>query len=355
MQTKHSGFTLLEILLVVGIIAILAGIVIIAINPSKQLAQVRNTERKSDLKQLYNGMTQFYIDKGYYPASTTLSTTTLTTICPTGASTSPAAGFDCVGMLNLSELVPTYIVSIPNDPATTTINGYSVMLVNKQPAVSAPLAELGVTVSVGNVPTAWTCGSTLTDTRDSKTYTTVLIGSQCWMQQNLNVGTKVTGVTTQTNNAVIEKYCNGDDENNCTTYGGIYQWNEMMGYINTAGTKGICPTGWHIPTDTEYKTLIEGQATLGCESSTGWQCSPAASHLSNLTLNHDNASGFTILLAGNRTNTGSFSALGVYAYLMSSSESSGLAWIRDFNSSHDSVYRATGDKTYGFSVRCLRD
>ncbi len=152
MKNKQSGFTLLEILLVVGIIAILAGIVIVAINPSKQLAQVRNTERKSDLKQVANAITQFYIDHSYYPASSTFPTTTLMPICPTGASTSPAAGFDCEGMLNLSELVPTYIVAIPNDPATTTVSGYSVVLVNNNPAVYAPLAELGVTISVGNVP-----------------------------------------------------------------------------------------------------------------------------------------------------------------------------------------------------------
>jgi len=57
MKNKKSGFTLLEILLVVGIIAILAGITIVAINPSKQLAQVRNTERKSDIKQIANAIT----------------------------------------------------------------------------------------------------------------------------------------------------------------------------------------------------------------------------------------------------------------------------------------------------------
>ena len=153
MKSK-SGFTLLEILLVVGIIAILAGIVIIAINPSKQLATVRNAQRKSDIKAVANAITQFYIDHSYYPASTTFSTTSLMTICPTGASSSPAAGFNCTAnnMLNLSELVPTYLVAIPSDPATTTTAGYSVMLVNNQPAISAPLAELGVKVVVGNVP-----------------------------------------------------------------------------------------------------------------------------------------------------------------------------------------------------------
>ena len=132
---------------------------IIAINPSKQLATVRNTQRKSDIKQVANAITQFYIDKSYYPASTTFSTTSLMTICPTGASTSPAAGFNCAAnnLLNLSELVPAYITAIPNDPGTTTTAGYSVMLVNKNPAVSAPLAELGVRVVVGNVP--YSCGN----------------------------------------------------------------------------------------------------------------------------------------------------------------------------------------------------
>ena len=71
-----KGFTLLEILLVVGIIAILAGIVIVAINPSRQLATVRNTQRLSDLKQISNAMTQYYIDHNAYPASTTPSTLT---------------------------------------------------------------------------------------------------------------------------------------------------------------------------------------------------------------------------------------------------------------------------------------
>ena len=161
-KKQKSGFTLLEILLVIGIIAILAGIVIVAINPSKQLATVRNTQRKSDIKQVANAITQFYIDKSYYPASTTLSTTTLKEICNTGsvsATTTAVTGVTCASLclINLSELVPTYITAIPNDPGTTTTAGYSVMLVNKQPAISAPLAELGVRVVVGNVP--YSCGN----------------------------------------------------------------------------------------------------------------------------------------------------------------------------------------------------
>lgn len=117
---KSRGFTLLEILLVVGIISILAGIVIVAINPSKQLAGVRNTERKSDIKQINNAVLQYYIDNRIYPSSIT---TTLTEICDTSVS-SPS----CDGLIDLSDLVPTYVVDIPVDPqATAPGTGYSIM------------------------------------------------------------------------------------------------------------------------------------------------------------------------------------------------------------------------------------
>ena len=113
MLKKSKGFTLLEILLVVGIIAILAGIVIVAINPGRQLAQTRNVERRSDLKQINSAIQQFYIDHSYYPASSTDYITSLVEICDTGTATSSN---DCSGFVNLTELVPTYITAIPVDP-----------------------------------------------------------------------------------------------------------------------------------------------------------------------------------------------------------------------------------------------
>jgi len=167
-----SGFTLLEILLVVGIIAILAGIVIIAINPARQLATVRNTERKSDLKQINSAMTQYYIDNGEYPATIP---TTLTEICDTGTATS---SLTCGSLINLTALVPTYITAIPTDPAgassTLTLitpayaadggTGYKVGLgANNKLIVSAPLAELGASIVIGTTTGTTTGGSTLGD------------------------------------------------------------------------------------------------------------------------------------------------------------------------------------------------
>ena len=83
----------------------------------------------------------------------------------------------------------------------------------------------------------------ITDTRDGQEYSTVQIGSQCWMAENLNIGIMIPGANTMGNNEEIEKYCYNNDESNCDIYGGLYQWNEMMQYTTTPGVQGICPTG----------------------------------------------------------------------------------------------------------------
>ena len=138
---NQKGFTLIEILLVVAAIAILAGIVIVAINPGKQLADTRNAQRKSDVNTILNAISQYSIDNnGSLPAG--ISTTT-TEICATGAAS-------CTGLVDLTVLIPKYIVSVPNEPQGTTVNGAGYM-VSKTSAgrisVSAQFPEQGVTIS----------------------------------------------------------------------------------------------------------------------------------------------------------------------------------------------------------------
>src|ERR1035438_4575700 len=74
------------------------------------------------------------------------------------------------------------------------------------------------------------CPETPTVTYAGKTYNTVHIGSQCWLKENLDVGTRINGSNDQKNNGIIEKYCYNDDTANCTKYGGLYQWDEVMQY-----------------------------------------------------------------------------------------------------------------------------
>jgi len=104
----------------------------------------------------------------------------------------------------------------------------------------------------------WACGDSFKDTRDNQIYNTVQIGNQCWMSENLNIGTMIDGVSSSTNengvNSIIEKYCYDNNESDCDLYGGLYQWNEAMNYT-TSTTQGICPEGWHVPTSQEWDNL----------------------------------------------------------------------------------------------------
>jgi len=77
------------------------------------------------------------------------------------------------------------------------------------------------------------CPGIPTVTYQGQVYNTVLIGSQCWLKENLNVGTMINGSQNQTNNSTIEKYCYDNDPANCDEYGGLYQWDEMMQYTTT--------------------------------------------------------------------------------------------------------------------------
>lgn len=121
------------------------------------------------------------------------------------------------------------------------------------------------TILVQPNPT-FVCGNILTDIRDNKIYPTVLIGSQCWMASNLNHGTIVQSSNAQTDNCISEKYCYNDLAGNCTDYGGLYQWNEMMNYDDTPAGQGFCPPGWHVPTETDWTILFNfylGNALAG--------------------------------------------------------------------------------------------
>ncbi|MCD4737610.1 MAG: hypothetical protein K8R53_16335 [Bacteroidales bacterium] len=86
-------------------------------------------------------------------------------------------------------------------------------------------------------------------------YHTIQVGGQCWLKENMNVGEMISGNQTQTNNGTIEKYCYANSTAKCDELGGLYIWDELMQYSTEQRARGICPEGWHIPTDEEFKVL----------------------------------------------------------------------------------------------------
>jgi uncharacterized protein (TIGR02145 family) len=199
------------------------------------------------------------------------------------------------------------------------------------------------------------CPGTPVVTYEGQVYKTVLIGDQCWMAENLNIGTMINGTNDMTDDGVIEKYCYDNDPANCDEYGGLYQWNEMMEYNTTAGVQGICLKGWHLPTDEEWTIIsdffFEGGQFLGGKlkeiGTTHWKPPNAGA---------TNESGFTALPSGNRISDG-FVDLGSSVYYWSSSEynsNRAKSWGLYYNMPY--LGPSSGaNKIRGFSVRCLKN
>ena len=149
----RNGFTLLEILLVVAAIAILAGIVILAINPTKQLGDTRNAQRRVDVNTILNAVYQYAIDNtGTVPANipATGSCALLSTANEICVST---IGANCTGKVDLAVLTDDakYLVSMPTDPSGAAGSGTGYYIVkdgNARVSVCAPYAEQSATISV---------------------------------------------------------------------------------------------------------------------------------------------------------------------------------------------------------------
>lgn len=177
-----------------------------------------------------------------------------------------------------------------------------------------------------------------------KIYNTVLIGTQCWLKENLDVGNMIQVNQNPSNNNTVEKYCYDNLVENCNAYGGLYKWNEAMAYSTTSGTKGICPTGWHVPTRAEFVTLATAVSNNSNALKTIGQGDGT------------NTSGFSALLAGNYNYNGTFNGLSTNAEFWSSVEyTADNANVMSLGDHGSGIGHSNGNKGHGFSVRCVKD
>jgi len=196
---------------------------------------------------------------------------------------------------------------------------------------------------------------------DGNIYNSVQIGSQCWTQSNLKVSKYRNGANiptglenTQWNTTSSGAYAvYGNDPMNENIYGKLYNW------YTVSDSRGLCPTGWHVPSDGEWTTLIDflGDASVagGMMKSTATQ--PTTSGWNSPNIGATNLSGFTGLAGGWRTSHGNFGDLGGVGNWWSSSFNyiSGGAWLRSLNNDSAAATRSAPHPRDGFSVRCLKD
>lgn len=225
--------------------------------------------------------------------------------------------------------------------------------------------------------------------------TTPACGNQMWMLANMNVGNMINGSNEQSDDNQIEKYCYSDNSSNCSTYGGLYQWAEAMQFPYSFNSnnatpdyncdpcdgspgkeprQGICPTGFHIPTDLEfsrYEWCVETTITptgstslLTFQNDVEWRGSnstagPGHKMKSMSNWNGSNSSGFSALPGGYRDTGKYYDYLSISAFFWTATEYNNFrAHYREFRSGYFQVWRHNSQyrlKTDGLSIRCLKD
>jgi uncharacterized protein (TIGR02145 family) len=223
--------------------------------------------------------------------------------------------------------------------------------------------------TISGISLAHTCGAdsvhnpaisygSLTD-QEGNIYKTIIIGTQEWMAENLNVQTYRNGDTIITNqddltwsNSLSTQvgawaYYDNDSLNGCP-YGKLYNW------FAVADARNLCPEGWHVPTDAEWFSLSDafgGQTLSGGKlkntESTYWQSPNTGA---------TNESGFSGLPGAYRETSGPFYEIGyVGCWWTSSSMGGSSAWSRELRFASGSLFRSESSKRYGYAVRCVKD
>jgi uncharacterized protein (TIGR02145 family) len=191
---------------------------------------------------------------------------------------------------------------------------------------------------------------TFVDSRDEKTYRWVRIGTQIWMAENLNF-------------VVANSQCYEDREDNCTTYGRLYYWNTAMANsasssTNPSGIQGICPSGWHLPSNAEWGTLMQSvnpSCSLTGNCNNVGKFLKATSGWNGISGNGTDAYGFAALPGGRVTTSGVSENAGNYGNWWSTSEYSTNVYMRTMGYDKESVDNANYSKSYLISVRCVKD
>jgi uncharacterized protein (TIGR02145 family) len=223
---------------------------------------------------------------------------------------------------------------------------------------------------------------TLTDSRDGQTYKTVKIGDQIWMAENLNYAYIGIPFKYKESTSDSTSWCYGDDPAYCSKYGRLYTWAAAMdsagmwstngkgcGYETTCSpiypVRGVCPVGWHLPTRTEWNTLliaVGGFSTAGhmLKSTSGWDWNWKWNNYEGQSGNGTDAFGFSVLPVHGRDHDGKYydegCVEGCFANFWSSSRDYGqLTYYLYLVYYELTATLAANDLVYGFSVRCVRD
>ncbi len=236
------------------------------------------------------------------------------------------------------------------DPSTLSIGNHTISYSYTSTNTCIASDAQQIVVKVANPP----CGLSMTDYRDGSggtVYTTALLpDGKCWMTQNLRYGTLSPSVTPQTDNCTVEKYCLSTDPT-CAN-GGFYQWDQLIQFGITDGPEyqGVCPPGWHIPTQVEWQDLINNVAGF----------TPGDGVAGGYLKDQNQTNGFKALLKGiyylnDAWAFTSGNSLTATMFWTGTPSSGDRAIARGMNNYNYSVSLYESFKENAFPVRCVKD
>jgi len=390
-KNKQTGFTLIELLVVIAIIGVISTLAVVAFGNAR--IKSRDAKRMSDLLQISKALDLYYADQTYYP----------TIVTPGQALKSPDGAI-------------LYMAKVPSNPTPRTDNGapdldyiYSVDASNTNnkydlaTSIGTPVNDINpgrIAVSGygGSGGAIFSCGQNIAD-RDGYSYSTVQIGSQCWMKENLKTKTKPSGEALT--NSILgtklvgsERTCPADacstdpgSEADCDTLGALYTWTGAMAGQTAAGSQGICPTGWHIPSDNDWNIMEQSLTDFSegreCDATRNgaWDCSFAGDKLKLLSYcafpeyeHCGTATNFNAPMPGGRDLDGEtfctaeiYNTKENYEMFWTSSQPqntgecewcdpvSSFAWDRSLAANTERTQRMGLQIEYAFSLRCVKD
>ena len=211
---------------------------------------------------------------------------------------------------------------------------------------------------------AFVCGDPLIDPRDNQSYPTLLMGTQCWMGAHINIGIRVDSELGQAphsnmkNDNIIEKYCYKNDPANCLIFGGLYEWSEAMQYSVVDGAQGICPPGWHLPSDAEFHTMVN--FVNSDAPKTHQQDLPTNADIAGETLGTQlkvgGSSGFDWPISRRRRMEGDWWGAPIgYLWTSTQFKDPAYAYLYEVFESKTIVAHPYHEILFGFSVRCMQD
>lgn len=355
MFKKNKAFTLIELLVVIAIIGILSTLAVVALQSSR--ADSRDAKRLADVRQIQKALEMYFLENGSYPSDISSGIASGTTIYMAQIPVAPTpADGNCPSYNNTY----TYVAS----SSSYTLDFCLGSKTGEFDAGGKRATNEGIISYTPPVP--WVCGLAFTDDRDSQQYGTVQIGTQCWMTKNMNYDDGCASNTWVNSSDVRWCGCYSGNSSNCTTFGKLYQWSAVMAGTTTVGAQGICPAGWHVPTQTEIDAMIAYVNTqYSCEGSSinsgkafsatsTWSVSGTSCTVGN-TLATNNSTGFNLLPSGFRDTSGNYQSINSNTKIWASNMNSGNALRYDLSNSSWRFTYGYDSKAYGLSVRCIKN